>query len=176
MLFLPVLLGLWAERAIRRWRPLWLAPFACIPVGRRRRIALSTTLAAEVRCRAERTYRQNAAGDPDPARLPLLGRLDGARLTAEGDLAVVTSPSHSGLARIDVRLDHDVAVLSARCLPVPLSLAGCSLVVLLAARGSLLLTALAVAIPLFTSIASIRRLRPHVEQAMDEIARQLGEA
>lgn len=175
LLVLPFLLGLWAERAVRRWKPLWLAPFAFVPIARRRRVTLSARLAAEARRREERTYRQPAVGEVDASRLALPDRVGEARVAPEGDLAMVTSPTHSAVARIDVRFDGDTAILSARCLPVPVSLVGWSLLVLLTSRGSPLLLALALGIPLVTGIGAVRRLRPHVAQAMDDMARRLSE-
>ncbi len=171
---LPFLLGLWAERSIRRARPLWLAGLAWLPIGRRRRVVLSESLRRELRRREERTYREAAVGEADFSRLPLTRLAGSLRVAPEGDVAVLTSPRCSGLARIDLRLAGDAVLLRARCLPVPLSLVLWSASLLLVGRGSPWVLGLALGIPLFTAARSIRQLRPEVREAMDAIARELS--
>jgi hypothetical protein len=176
VLILPVLAALWVERAIRRWRPLWLVPFAFVPMGRSRRVELAPSVAAAAREQAERPYRRSAAGEPEASRLPLPRHTErgDARIESTGDVAAVSSPYHYAVARIDVRIRDEVATLRARCLPVPLSILGWSALVLLASRGSLFMTVLALGVPVVVGIASYARIRPHVDEAMDDLAARLG--
>jgi hypothetical protein len=176
LLILPVLLGLLAERAIRRSRPLWLVPFAFVPIGRSRRFELSDDVAAGATDQPERPYRRAARGAPDASRLPLTERSerDGTVLQGRGDVVAVSSPDHYAVARIDVSVRGESAILRARCLPVPLSILGWSALLALTSRGSPWISALAVLIPIGIGVASYLRIRSHVAAAMDEIERRLS--
>ena len=176
ILILPVLLGLLAERAIRRTRPLWLVPFAFLPMGRTRRFELSPEVAADAAEQPERPYRRAARGATEASRLPLPARAerDGAVLSSRGDVVAVSSPYHYAVARIDVQVRGESAVLRARCLPVPVSILGWSALLVLTSRGSPLISAAAVLIPIAIGVASYVRIRPHVADAMDEIERRLA--
>ena len=176
LLILPVLLGLLAERAIRRSRPLWLAPFAFVPIGRSRTVELSADVAASATEQPESPYRRAARGEPEAARLPLSERAerDGTVLQGRGDVVAVSSPHHYAVARIDVSMRGGSAVLRARCLPVPLSILGWSALLVLTSRGSPWISALAFLIPIGIGIASYLRIRSPVASAMDEIEQRLS--
>lgn len=176
ILIVPILLALWLERAVRKSRPLWLAPFAFVPIGRRRRVQVSPSVRASAGVQPEQPYREPAKPELDAARLPIPphGSKGETRMESRDDIVAVSSPHHSAVARIDIRVDDDMATLRARCLPIPLSVLGWAGLLLFTSRGSIVMTAIAIGLPLVLGVGSFRRLRPHVDEAMDEITRALA--